>query len=100
MNPFYGVFILVGLVGGIMLYRSWRRQQAWRGIVTRVIEKPAVGIDVLDVKDYMEIYYQREDGHAGRIRLEKRKFEKLYFGLQEGDILIKKPGEDFPRRDV
>jgi len=98
MNAFYGVIILVGLIGGVMLYRSWRRQQAWRGVVTRIVEKPAEGIDGLDVKDHVEIYYRREEGRTGKIRLEKKKFDRFYFGLREGDELIKEAGEDYPRK--
>ena len=97
MNASYGIIILVGLGGAIILYRSWRKQQAWRGIVTRIVEKPAAGIDGLDVKDYVDVHYQKEDGQKGKIRMEKRKFENLYFGLREGDILVKESGEHFPR---
>ena len=98
MNEFYGIVILVGLIGGVMLYRSWRRQQEWRGIVTRIEERPAEWIDGLDINDHVEIHYLREDGRVGKIRLEKRKFERLYFGLREGDALVKEAGDDYPHK--
>ncbi len=97
MKGFFGAVALVGLIGVVALYRSWRKQQAWEGTVTRIEEKPATGIDGLDLKDYVDVHYRKADGREGKFRLEKRKFENLYFGLREGDTLVKESGEHFPR---
>ncbi len=100
MSVFYVILAMVLAVAVIALYHSWRKQREWQGTVTKIEEVPAAGIDGLDVKDHVVIYYRINGGGQKKLRLQKKKFERLFPGLREGDRLIKKSGEVFPRRHV
>ena len=100
MDVFYGILIIIGFFAIITLIQSWRRQKSWRGTVTKIEEKPAENIDILDYKDRVEIYYRTDDGRNGKIRLYKKKYVTLYPNLKEGDRLVKKAGVVYPSRDV
>ncbi len=100
MDVFYVILAIIGAFAMIMLYQSWRKQASWRGTVTKIEEKPAENIDILDYKDRVEIYYRTDDGRNGKIRLYKKKYVTLYPNLKEGDRLVKKAGVVYPSRDV
>ncbi len=99
MDVFYGILIIIGFFAVVTLIQSWRRQKSWRGTVTKIEEKPAENIDILDYKDRVEIYYRTDGGRTGRIRLYRKKFATLYPRLKEGDRLVKHPGEVYPRKE-
>ena len=99
MDVFYVMLAIIGVIAVIMLYQSWRKQVSWRGTVTKIEEKPAENIDGLDYKEHVEIFYQTDDGRNGRIRLYRKKYVTFYPNLQEGDRLVKHPGEVYPRKE-
>ncbi len=96
MNLFYGILAAIALIAIIMLFQGKRRQQAWRGTVTKIKERPAANIDDLDTKDFVDIYYKTEAGKTGKIHIYKKKFDEMYPNLQEGSRLIKQAGKHFP----
>ena len=100
MSVFYVTLAIILTIAVIALYQSWRKQREWEGIVIRIEEDPAAGIDGLDVIDYMVIHYRINGGQEKRLRLHKGKYKRLFPSLREGDRLIKEPGALFPRRDV
>jgi len=96
MDIFYGILAAIALSAIIMLFPGRRKKQAWRGTVTKIKERPAGNIDILDYKDFVDIYYKTEDGKKGKIHIYKNKFETMYPGLKTGSKLIKQAGMDFP----
>jgi len=99
VHVFFVIFAIIAAVAAIALYHSWKKQTAWRGTVTGIEERPAAGIDGLDVKDYVDVYYETDEGRRGRFRIARKKFDRFHSGLQVGDRLIKYPGEVYPRKE-
>jgi len=100
MHVFFVIFAIIAAVAAIALHHSYKKQTTWRGTVTRIVEKPAAGIDGLDTKDYVDVHYETDEGKRGKFRIFRKKFEVLYPNLKAGDRLVKETGEVFPRKDA
>ena len=96
MSVFYVILAIIITIAIIMLCQSWRKQREWEGTVIEIEEKPAAGIDDLDTKDFVDIYYKTEEGRKGKIHIYRKKFDTMYPGLREGSRLIKQAGKHFP----